>query len=198
MGNWNLPINVAGAKPLDPIRNFDVATGPYEVDLGDSDLVTKEGGKTQLNIQVAHSASSPFAGARHRVFVHLDTTKDFNKNHLSALLYGVGVPAQFIEGGQVNINQDTFKGKKAFVYVKAPEASKDENGKTVFADVNFIRPETYRELLAAKAAGANGATTAVQVPVQPTAQPTANAAVLAAATGAAPAATPVPAGIPTI
>lgn len=178
MGNWNLTVNVAGVTPFEP--GFKrIPEGAYAVQIVDSDMKQSDPTKApSLSFDVKVLDAGEAQGLGGKVFVGTDLTKAFNKQHIRALLLGVGAPVAVLEAGNVGISADMFVGKTAYIFVEAREG-KDENGKPLYDNRNFVSPAYYEKKKAEAAQG--GAKPAI--PTAPAAAP-AGLAGLANAQGA--------------
>lgn len=150
MGNWTLPVALAGVKPMDPTR-MGLATGPYEVTILDSDAKASNDPTKPPNVVFDVQVTEPgeFTGATTSVFMGTDMSKKGNQGAWKALLLGIGAtPAQVEQ--PITVGPQTFNGKKAYLYV----VERDPNDKQSFENRNFITKEKYLSLKASPAAHA--------------------------------------------
>jgi hypothetical protein len=131
------------------------------------------------------------------IMIGCDAAKDFNVQHLVNCLLSIGCAPEKIQGVVQGIRPALFKGRPAFIFVKAaPEGELDEEtGKPKRDNKNFVTPQQYESLKKAEgmksAAGANGSLglspqrqAPVQAPVQASA-PTVQAPMQPTITGPA-------------
>ena len=198
MADFNLQVNVGNQGPVDVMME-DPCEGPHAVDILDVRMVTKEGegGKTSLRFSVADvEPGSPTYGVQTMVIVGTDFSKPFNLGHLVNALLSIGCAPEKIKG-TITVNPTVFRGRRGFIYVKAPAQGEiDDSGRPMRSNKNFVTPAQYeaaKKIAAIKgAAGANvslglqprqAAQAAVQAVVGP-AQPTITPSMPAVAPGA--------------
>lgn len=154
MGNWNLKVNVAGVKPFEPGTGNRIPEGAYAVQIVESDLMAKDPSKApSLSFDIKVLEAGEAQGMTGKVFMGTDLSKDFNKKHLRSLLLGVGANPAVLDNGEINIEAAMFVGKTAYVFVEAREG-KDEQGKPLYDNRNFIAPAFYEKWKAEHPAGA--------------------------------------------
>jgi hypothetical protein len=192
--DFNDSVNVRGLGPVD-VSMADPSPGAHAVLITDMWKESNEkSGKTTYRFSVTDTEpGSPTAGVQTMIMIGCDVAKDFNVQHLVNCLLSIGCAPEKIQGVIQGIRPALFKGRPAFIYVKAaPEGEVDEEtGKPKRDNKNFVTPQQYESLKKAEsikgASGANGslglqpqaqrsaAPAAVQAPaavVQPQAQPT--------------------------
>lgn len=145
MGNWNITVNVAGVQPFEPGAFARIPEGAYAVQIVDTELTQKDPSKAaSLSFDVKVLDAGPAQGMTGKVFVGTDLTKDGNKRHIRGLLLGVGATVAALDAGNVNLSADMFVGKQAYMFVETREG-KDDNGKPLYDNRNFIAPAYYEK-----------------------------------------------------
>lgn len=139
--SWNLQANLAGVQARSgPGGYVEPTTGAYRVKITGTEAYEKEG-RQSVKFQTVIDEGD-FAGTEMRLFIGADLSKVGNQRSWKTALVSVGVPAASIENGLINIGEETFKNKTAYVYFKA----KDPNDQTSQSDKQFITPEAYANL----------------------------------------------------
>jgi hypothetical protein len=139
----------------------------------------EKSGKTTYRFSVTDTEpGSTSAGVQTMIMIGCDAAKDFNVQHLVNCLLSIGCAPEKIQGVVQGIRPALFKGRPAFIFVKAaPEGEVDEEtGKPKRDNKNFVTPQQYESLKKAESmksvAGANGSLglaarpAPVQAPVQ--------------------------------
>lgn len=144
MGNWNLTVNVAGVQPFEP--GFTrIPEGAYAVQITNSDLQQKDPSKpATLVFDVKVIEQGEAQGLTGKVYVGTDLEKPANKRHLRGLLMGVGANPAALDAGNINISAEMFVGKNAYIFVEAREG-KDEQGRNLLDNRNFVAPAFYEK-----------------------------------------------------
>lgn len=147
MGSWNLSLNVAGIAAYDPTKFANVPTDIYEVEITGSEEKEKDG-KKRIEFEVSHLAGTPYAGATHKVFMHLDLTKMGNKSRWRALMENIAKDPANLEKGEISVSAEKFQGKRVTVYIKNNTVPGEvyPQGKQPFPDVDFVTKATAAEL----------------------------------------------------
>jgi hypothetical protein len=158
-------VNLRGLGPVDVMMETP-SPGPHAVMILDMWKETSEGegksGKTTYRFNVVDTEpGSPTLGVQTQVIIGCDTAKDFNVQHTINALLSIGAKAEKIQG-VIPIAPQLFKGKSAFIYVRAPPEGEidEETGRVKTANKNFITPAMYeaaKKVALTKPAGA-GAT----------------------------------------
>jgi hypothetical protein len=162
--DFNDSVNVRGLGPVD-VSMADPSPGAHAVLITDMWKESNEkSGKTTYRYSVTDTEpGSPTAGVQTMVMIGCDASKDFNVQHLVNCLLSIGCAPEKIRGVVQGICPALFKGRPAFIYVKAaPEGEIDEEtGKPKRDNKNFVTPQQYESLKKAESmksvAGANGA-----------------------------------------
>jgi hypothetical protein len=187
--DFNDSVNVRGLGPVD-VSMADPSPGAHTVLITDMWKESNEkSGKTTYRFSVTDTElGSTSAGVQTMIMIGCDAAKDFNVQHLVNCLLSIGCAPEKIQGVVQGIRPALFKGRPAFVYVKAaPEGEIDEDtGKPKRDTKYFVTPQQYESLKKAEgmksAAGANGSlglspqrqapvqapAPTVQAPMQPT------------------------------
>lgn len=151
---WSLSANLAGIALFDGPR-VDLPKGAYRVKIESTEKYVKQAtGNESIQFDLS-VVEGPCAGAGLRTYVGADMTKDGNKRALKAALVSIGKKPEVLEQGVVRVENDTFEGKEAFVYVTPPEMP----GPGAYSDIKFVskaRYEADRSAAGARAPG-NGA-----------------------------------------
>jgi hypothetical protein len=193
--DFSVQVNLTGAGPVDVMQQ-DPPGGPHEVEILDCRQVTseKEGGKTTLRFALAVIGGIG-QGVATGAVIGTDWSKPFNVGHLKNLLLGLhNANGQFPNpekfNGMVTITPATFKGLRAFIYVKTPPEGEidEQTGRVKRADKNFITKAMYDAAVKAASLGGTPASAAAPKPTTTNGTAPAPVAAAAAATAAAPAA----------
>jgi hypothetical protein len=201
--DFNDSVNVRGLGPVD-VSMADPSPGAHAVLITDMWKESNEkSGKTTYRFSVTDTEpGSPSAGVQTMVMIGCDASKDFNVQHLVNCLLSIGCAPEKIRGVVPGIQPALFKGRPAFIYVKAaPEGEIDEEtGKPKRDNKNFVTPAQYESLKKAEGmkstAGANGAGLGLGPSVQRSAAPAAAYQAPAAVVQPTPTITPPPAIAP--
>jgi hypothetical protein len=162
--DFNDSVNVRGLGPVD-VSMADPSPGAHAVLITDMWKESNEkSGKTTYRFSVTDTEpGSTSAGVQTMIMIGCDAAKDFNVQHLVNCLLSIGCAPEKIRGVVPGIQPALFKGRPAYIYVKAaPEGEVDEEtGKPKRDNKNFVTPAQYESLKKAEsmksAAGANGA-----------------------------------------
>jgi hypothetical protein len=177
--DFNDSVNVRGLGPVD-VSMADPSPGAHTVLITDMWKESNEkSGKTTYRFSVTDTEpGSTSAGVQTMIMIGCDAAKDFNVQHLVNCLLSIGCAPEKIQGVVQGIRPALFKGRPAFIFVKAaPEGEVDEEtGKPKRDNKNFVTPQQYESLKKAESmksvAGANGSLglaarpAPVQAPVQ--------------------------------
>jgi hypothetical protein len=173
-----IQVNINSLGPVDVMQD-DPSPGPHMVEIIDVRQVTSDGeggsGKTTLRFSLMDiEETSLTRGIVTGLIIGTDWSKDFNVQHVVNLLHGIGADPSKVKG-VITLSPKALVGRKCPIYVKAPPAEFDENGKRQYANKNFITPGMYE---AAKRSRAGMARIAPQIPAanQPQAANGANGA----------------------
>jgi hypothetical protein len=144
--DFAIAVNINTLGPVDVMMD-DPTPGPHMVEIIDVRQVTSDGeggsGKTTLRFSLMDiEESSLTRGIITGLVMGTDWSKDFNTQHVVNLLLGIGAPKDKVKG-VITLSPKALVGKKCPIYVKAPPAEFDENGKRQFSNKNFITPEMY-------------------------------------------------------
>jgi len=144
--DFAIAVNINNLGPVDVMMD-DPTPGPHMVEIIDVRQVTSDGeggsGKTTLRFSLMDiEESSLTRGIITGLVMGTDWSKDFNVQHVVNLLLGIGAPKDKIKG-VITLSPKALVGKKCPIYVKAPPAEFDENGKRQYANKNFVTPEMY-------------------------------------------------------
>ena len=144
--DFAIAVNINNLGPVDVMMD-DPTPGPHMVEIIDVRQVTSDGeggsGKTTLRFSLMDiEESSLTRGIITGLVMGTDWSKDFNVQHVVNLLLGIGAPKDKIKG-VITLSPKARVGKTCPIYVKAPPAEFDENGKRQYANKNFVTPEMY-------------------------------------------------------
>jgi hypothetical protein len=161
--DFNDSVNVRGLGPVD-VSMADPSPGAHTVLITDMWKESNEkSGKTTYRFSVTDTEpGSTSAGVQTMIMIGCDAAKDFNVQHLVNCLLSIGCAPEKIQGVVQGIRPALFKGRPAFIFVKAaPEGEVDEEtGKPKRDNKNFVTPQQYESLKKAESmksvAGANG------------------------------------------
>lgn len=153
--DFSIQVNIQNLGPVDVMLD-DPSPGPHMTEITDVRLVTNDNeggtGKTTLRFSVMDvEENSMTRGIITGVVIGTDWSKDFNTQHMVNLLLGMGANKDKVKG-VVTLVPKNFLGKRCPIYVKAPPAEVDENGKRQFANKNFITLEMYEAAKRSRAA----------------------------------------------
>jgi hypothetical protein len=169
-----IQVNINSLGPVDVMQD-DPSPGPHMVEIVDVRQVTSDGeggsGKTTLRFSLMDiEETSITRGIITGLVIGTDWSKDFNVQHVVNLLHGIGADPSKVKG-VITLSPKALVGRKCPIYVKAPPAEFDENGKRQYSNKNFITPGMYE---AAKRSRAGMARIAPSIPAANQPQATAN------------------------
>lgn len=139
--SWNIQANLAGVAARSAGGTFvEPPTGAYKVKITGTEPYQKED-RMSVKFQTV-IAEGEHAGTEMRLFIGGDLSKVGNQRSWKTALLSIGMASNTLESGLVNIGEDTFKDKIAYVYFKA----KDPNDSNSQSDKQFITPEAFATL----------------------------------------------------
>jgi hypothetical protein len=144
--DFAIQVNINNLGPVD-VMTDDPTPGPHMAEIIDLRQVTSDGeggsGKTTLRFSLMDiEPDSLTRGIVTGLVIGTDWSKDFNVQHVVNLLLGIGANPAKVKG-VVTLSPKALIGQKCPIYVKAPPAEFDENGKRQYANKNFITPGMY-------------------------------------------------------
>lgn len=169
--SWNLKVNVSGEKFFEPGTFDRLSDGVHAVKILQTTREEAKGeGKADNIVFSVEVVDGPDKGKKARMWMTTDLgeTGSIQRRHWKNLLTCVAKDPAVLEKGELNIGPKTFADKNAFVFVQnPPDVGTKKDGKTVYANLNFVTMEQAKKLKAdagAKASGkANGATKEFEV-----------------------------------
>jgi hypothetical protein len=144
--DFAIQVNINNLGPVDVMMD-DPSPGPHMAEIVDVRQVTSDGeggsGKTTLRFSLMDvEENSLTRGIITGLVVGTDWSKDFNVQHIVNLLLGMGANREKVKG-VITLSPKNLISKKCPIYVKAPPAEFDENGKRQYSNKNFITLEMY-------------------------------------------------------
>lgn len=153
--DFAIAVNINNLGPVDVMMD-DPTPGPHMAEIVDVRQVTSDGeggtGKTTLRFSLMDiEEHSLTRGIITGLVIGTDWSKEFNTQHVVNLLLGMGANKEKVKG-IITLSPKNLIGKKCPIYVKAPPAEFDENGKRQFSNKNFITLEMYEAAKRTRAA----------------------------------------------
>ena len=149
-----------------PGAGSEPTTGAYKVKIVSTESYNNDSSvKFQLSI-----SEGDFAGYETRIFIGTDVAKTGNLRSWKTALLSAGYAKETVEAGEVNVGEDTFAGKEAYIYYKA----RDTNDASSQSERNFISPDQFKSLTGTGAiVGEKVSTNTAKVPAMNVAAPAA-------------------------
>ena len=174
--NWNAMVNVANVRERGT-GGRQPETGAYKVKITGTEEYEKDGKVGSVMFQTV-IVGGEFDGVETRLYIGLDMSKVGILRSWRAALASIGIPADDLDRGDLNIGGETFNGAEAYIYYTRKEPSPDGKSQS---DREFITPAQYANF------------TADAAPTAPAVNPPAARAAIPAVASKGPATVSVPA-----